>query len=103
MGGWHPSLLLCVHFQHALLRLPVEGEFYFLEVFFAREATGVENFIVVRAKLNSISFLNVTDKVFALVPLEGVRHWLLQHGNERCADLVRALLARLDDISDFDR
>ena len=58
---------------------------------------------MVRAKLDSISFLNGTDKVFALVPLEGVRHWLLQHWNERCADLVRALLARLDDISDFDR
>ena len=101
--GWYPGLLLCIYFQHALLLLPVEGEFNFLQVIFASETTGVENFIVVRAKLDCISFLDVTDKVFSPVLLEGVGHRLLQHRNVGRADLVRAFLARLDDISDFDR
>ena len=102
MCGWNPSLFLCILFKHARLCFLVESKFNFLEVILTGEATSIEDFVVVWAKLDSVSALNSTDKVLVHILLESVRHRLLKHRHECTANLVRALLARLNDVSNLD-
>ena len=103
MGRWYPGLLFGLLVDHACFNIPVKGKLDALQVFFAGEAIGIKDFVVIRAQLDGVRALDVTDKVLILVLLEGVRHGLGQDGHEGCADLVRALLTILDDVSDLDR
>ena len=88
MCGWNPSLFLCILFKHTLLRFLVESKFHFLEVILTGKATSIEDFVVVWAKLDSVSALNSTDKVLVHILLESVRHRLLKYRHESTANLV---------------
>jgi len=82
VGRWYPSLLFGLLVDHACFNIPVKGKLGSLQVVLAAEAIGVKYFVVIRAQLDGVRALDVTDKVLILVLLEGVRHGLGQDGHE---------------------